>query len=313
MLRVSTGELYDLFLKYDRIKSSQIKESQEKLASGKSILRPSDSPVDYARLLRLDRFVERLDRFNRNADLVKANMDTAESALASTVQTLEAARVKIIQVLNTGALNGEDAKTLSDYFRSVRDYVIQMGNEKVGDAYLFGGVKTQVPPFASDGTYQGETVETTVPVANGVEVSTNYNGENYFGVDRLTGKITVVEVLDQIIGYVESGELSKLNSATITVDLGDGPKTVSLLEAFDEGLSKIMTYRSILGTQIAVVNDLKTQNEAVALHAKELRSKIGDADFAQVVSQYDKAKTAYQALLATYADLKQLSLLNFMK
>ncbi|ADU97347.1 flagellar hook-associated protein FlgL [Thermovibrio ammonificans] len=312
-MRISTGELFDLFIRYDRLKSAEIKRKAEELSSGKSILRPSDSPVDYARLLRLDRFVENLDRFNRNIDLVKANMDTAESALASTVQTLEAARVKIIQILNTGALNGEDAKTLADYFESVKDYVIQMGNEKVGDAYLFGGVKTQSPPFDSDGTYQGETRETTVPVANGVEVSTNYNGENYFGVNRVSGKITVVEVLDRIVQIIQSGDLSQLDSATVTVDLGDGPQTMKLLDAFDAGLSKIMEYRSILGTQVALVDDLKTQNEAVALHAKELRSKIGDADFASVISDYDKAKTAYQALLSTYTDLKQLSLLNFLK
>ncbi len=310
-MRVTNQELFDILLKYDRLRSSQLKRATEELSSGKSLLFPSDNPVDFARKLRFQKFVDNIKRFNRNIDLTNSVLSTGETALNSAINVLQEVRVKIIQVLNTGALNGDDARVLADYFRKVASYVVNMGNTRVGDSYLFGGVKTQSLPFSSDGTYNGEIVETTVPVANGVEVNTNFNGSEYFGVNRVSNKITVVEVLNKIADILESGDLSQLHTVTLDVDLGDGVQTLKLLDAFDKGLSKIMAYRSILGSKEKIVEDLRSQNEAIALHFKELQSKIEDADYSSVISEYEKAKTAYQALLASINQTQNLSLLNY--
>jgi len=310
-MRVTNQELFDILLRYDRLRNSQLKRATEEISSGKSLLFPSDNPVDFARKLRFERLVGKLKRFNRNVDLTGSILSTAETSLNSSVNLLQEARVKIVQVLNTGALNGEDAKVLADYFRKVAEYIVNMGNTRVGDSYIFGGVKSQSPPFGSDGTYSGETVETTVSVANGVDINTTFNGGDYFGVNRVSNKITVVEVLNRIADIIESGNLSQLQTETITVDLGDGAEDLKLLDAFDKGLSKIMAFRSILGTKERIVESLKTQNEAIALHFKELQSKIEDADYASVISEYEKAKTAYQALLASIEQTQNLSLLNY--
>ncbi|WP_456342084.1 flagellin N-terminal helical domain-containing protein [Thermovibrio sp.] len=312
-MRVSSDLIFDILVKYDRLRSSQLARKTQELSSGKSVLAPSDSPVDFARSLRLKRFSEGLERLNKNIDVVKSYLDSAESSLSSAVATLQGVRVKFIQLLNTGVIASEEAKTLSDYFRSIRDYIIQLGNEKVGDSYLFGGVKTQTPPFTSDGTYRGSTQETTVPVAPGVESNTNFNGQNYFAVNKSSGKALVVEVLDRVIEIVESGDVSRLESDEITVDLGDGEKSMKLLDAFDAALSKMMEYRSILGSKQKVVDDLKVQNESMVLKLKELDSKLTDADYPEAIAEYEKAKTAYQALLAAISNIQSISLLNYLK
>lgn len=310
-MRVTDGMIFDILLKYDRLRSSQLKRSTEELSSGKAILKPSDNPVDFARSLRFQRFIEGVKRFNRNIDLTDNVLKTAETSMTSAINILQEARVKIIQVLNTGVLNGEDAKVLADYFKSVASYVVNMGNTKVGDSYIFGGVKSQSSPFSSNGTYNGEAVETTVPVANGVEINTTFNGADYFGVNKVSNRITVVEVLNRIADILDSGDLNRLHTDTVQVDLGDGVQNLKLLDAFDKGLSQIEAYRSILGTQERVVEDIKSQNDAIAVHFKELKSKIEDADYAGAIAEYEKAKTAYQALLAAISQTQSLSLLNF--
>ncbi len=313
MVRVADGMIFDILLKYDRLRSYQLKRSTEELSSGKAILKPSDNPVDFARVLRFQRFIDGIQRFNRNIDLTDNTLKTAETAMTSAINLLQEARVKIIQVLNTGTLNGEDAKVLANYFRNVASYVIDMANTKVGDSYIFGGVKTQSAPFDSSGTYSGEAVETTVPVANGIEVNTTFNGANYFGVNSISNRITVVEVLNKIADILDSGNLDQLNTETLDVNLGDGVQNLKLLDAFDKGLSHIEAYRSILGTQQKVVEDIKNQNDAVLVHFKELKSKIEDADYAGAIAEYEKAKTAYQALLASISQTQNLSLLNYFK
>ncbi len=312
-MRVADGMVFDILLRYDRLRSEQLKRSTEELSSGKSILKPSDNPVNFARSLRFQRFIEKIERFSRNIDLTDNTLKMAETSMTSAINLLQEARVRIIQVLNTGTLNGEDAKVLADYFRNVASYIVNMGNTKVGDSYIFGGVKTQSAPFDSDGTYNGETVETSVPVADGVSVNTNFNGADYFGVNRVSNRITVVEILNRIADIIEAGDLERLHTETVSVDLGDGVEDLKLLDAFDKGLSHIEAYRSILGTQQRVVEDIKTQNDAVAVHFKELKSKIEDADYTEAIAEYEKAKTAYQALLAAITQTQNLSLLNYFK
>ena len=312
-MRVSSATLYNLLIKYERERSTTLTRKVEELSSGQSLLYPSDEPVDFARSLRLTRFSQKLERLNKNIDVVSSYLDTAESTLASAVTTLQDGRVKLIQLLNTGVVTQDEAETLSDYFKELRDYILHLGNEKVGDSYIFGGVKSQSPPFSDDGTYQGETAETTVPVAPGVELNTNFNGGEYFAVNGVSGKALAVEVMDRIREIIDSGELSRLQTDTIDVDLGDGVESVTLLEAYDLALSKMMTYRSIVGTKQQVAANLKTQNESMNLRLKELNSKLTDADYPQAIAELEKAKTAYEALMATVAQTKGLSLLNFLK
>jgi flagellar hook-associated protein 3 FlgL len=312
-MRVPDIKFFDILLKYDRKRSVDLARKTEELSSGKSLLYPSDSPVDYARVIRLKNIVSGFERFNRNIDLTQNALETAESVLGTVVSTAQTARVKIVQILNTGAINSNDAKVLVDYFKSVRDYILQQGNTKIGDSYIFGGVKTQEAPFLNDGTYNGETTETTVPVANGVEVNTNFNGKEAFGVNAVSNKVLIVEVIDKIIEIVESGDISRLNTEKIAVDLGNGTVNMKLLDAFDAGLSKIMEYRSIIGTKIATVENLKIQNDNLRVHYSSLISKIEDTDYAAAISEYEKAKTAYEALIAAIQQTKDLSLLKFYR
>ncbi|SMP18556.1 flagellar hook-associated protein 3 FlgL [Desulfurobacterium pacificum] len=308
-MRVPDIKFFDLFLKYDRERETTLQRKTEELSSGKQLLYPSDNPVDAARVLRFKRLISTFERFNRNIDFAKTSLENGESVLDTVVNTLQEARAKIVQVMNTGIINEEDAKTLVDYFKAVKEYIINQANFKIGDNYIFGGVKVQDPPFDSDGTYNGSTNVTTVAVANGVEVNLNFNGAEAFGVNSTSGKITSVEVIDQIINIIESGNINQLNTATIIVD----GTQMKLLDAFDKGLNQIMEYRSILGTQIATVENLKTQNENLRLHYSDLVSKLENADYAQTISEYEKAKTAYDALLAAIQQTKDLSLLKYYR
>ena len=308
-MRVPDIKIFDLFLKYDRERETTLTRKTEELSSGKKLLYPSDNPVDVARVLRFKKLISSFDRFNRNIDFAKTSLENGESVLDTVTNTLQQVRVKIVQILNTGTINKDDARTLVDYFKAAKEYIINQANFKIGDNYIFGGVKNQTAPFDSDGTYNGETKTTTVQVANGVEVNLNFNGAQAFGVNATTNKIIAVEVIDKIIDIIQNGNISQLNTAEITVD----GNQMKLLDAFDKGLNKIMEYRSILGTQIATVENLKTQNENLRLHYSALVSKLEDADYAEAISEYEKAKTAYDALLASIQQTKDLSLLKYYR
>ncbi len=315
-MRIPDVKYFDILLKYDRKRSFSLTRKTEELSSGKKLLNPSDNPVDFARTLRFKNLISNFDRFNRNIDLSRSYITSAEATLGNIVNAAQEVRVKLVEVLNTGVINQDEAKTLADYFKSIRNYIINMANTKIGDSYLFGGVKTQEPPFEElTGKYNGANSETKVNVANGVEVNVNFNGERALGVDISDSnnkKILVVEVLNKVIEAIETGNLDDLHG-DITYDLGDGSKTTKLLDAFDDGLSKIMEYRSILGTQISTIDNLRMQNENLKLHYSNLTSKLEDTDYTAAIAEFEKAKTAYTALMLAIQQTKDLSLLNFMR
>ena len=313
-MRIPDIAFFDTFIKHDRIREKEIEKYTKQLASGKKLLSPSDNTLDTVRTLRLEHLVDEIETYNRNITSAKNVLDIAESTLGNIVETAQEVRPEIIRILNIGVLDKEDAEVLRDYFKSMRDYIIKLANTEVGDSALFGGVKNQSLPFDINGVYHGSEEETTIPVAGGVELNTNFNGKEYLGVNEKTNKLVMVEALDKIIEMIDSGDISQLNQPVLDVQVnGKDYGRITILEAFDIGLDTVSQHRSMVGEQIVIADNLKVQHENLKINFKNLKSSLEDADYAETISKLEQAKTAYQALLASIAQNKELSLLNYMK
>ncbi len=313
-MRIPDIAFFDTFIKYDRLKERDLQKYTKQLASGKKIFSPSDNTVDTVRSLRLSNIADDLNIYRKNIDIVKSTLEVAEDSLTSAVDAMQETRVELIRLHNTGVLDYEDAQIIKDFLQGMRDYVIDMANTKIGDSYIFAGVRNQSAPFDSLGNYNGATVESKVFISKGVETSSNFSGKDYFGVNEISNKITVVEVIDQVIDIIDSGDLSQLNTRTINLTInGKSYGNVKLLEAFDIGLSELMKHQSKIGSDMNVIDNIYQQHLQIEVNVKELKSKLEDADYAFAISELEKAKTAYQALLSSIAQNKDLSLLNFIK
>lgn len=421
-MRVPDISFFDTFIKYDRIREKDIERYTQQLASGKKILTPSDNIVDNVRSLRFKKLTADLQSYDRNIDLVKTSLDIAESTLRNIVETGQELRVDIVNILNTGVLDYEDAQIYKDFFQSMRDYIIKQANVTIGDTRIFGGVKSQVDPFDERGIYQGEFLDTTVPVAKGVELNTTFIGKDYLGTipsgvwvdtnsnnlvdtNEVSYKIGIVKAIDDIIQIIDQGDISRLSAyfsdmgytsptdnivgtgetGVFTISYGstsfdvayDDTMTLSdlvdainsnpsnvdaegnrlveafvfqdkdgvyrlglsgqspdinisvldtsgslqkrigevrrILDTFDKGFEQISQHRSMIGTQINVADNLKEINQQQIVELQDLISKLEDADYAGTIAELEKAKTAYEALLASISQNKDLSLLKYFR
>lgn len=315
-MRISDLLRYDNYIRNDQVRQEQIEKYSKHIATGKKLLQPSDDIVSAVASLRLKRVNEDVDSFDRNIDFVSNILDSAETTLKNISDSATEAKVEIIRLLNTGVLDKEDAKILRDYFQQIRDYIIKTANFSIGDTRLFGGVKSQTDPFDQNGVYRGETQETTVPVANGVQVNTTFDGSKYVGVNSVSNKIIVTEVIDEVINIIDGAlsnpptrSLGELNTTTINVD----GTPMSILEAFDKGLNTVLQYTSIIGTKIKVINDLKSTYQQNKVFNNNLISNLEDADMAETITNLQQAKTAYEALIASFNSTKNISLLDYLK
>ena len=317
-MRISSSYIYNTYLKYDKTRQKDIAKYTKELSSGKRILTPSDDPISLAKSLRFKSIRKDLDGYLKNIKIVQNTQEIAEESLKNIIESSQEARAEIVRLHNTGVLDKEDAKVLRDYFKDIRDYIVNQANVKIGDEYIFSGVKSQIAPIdTSDGTYNGETKETTVPVAKEVkDIPIRFNGKDYLGVDKKDNKMILVKALDKVIKIIKDGDLSKINDPNaITVKANDDEeeKPMSILEAFDTGLDAVMRYRSFIGTQEKRVNDLKSQHEMFKVHYSNLISTLEDADFTKSVAELEKSKVAYEATIASFNQNKDLSLLNYFK
>ncbi|MEZ0323923.1 MAG: flagellar hook protein [Hydrogenothermaceae bacterium] len=317
-MRITDLLRYDNYIKNDQLRQSEVEKYFKQIATGKKILTPSDDTVATVASLRLKRMNEDFDSYLRNMDFTSNILDVAETTLRNISDAGQEIRVEIIRLLNTGVLDKEDAKVLKDYFQQMRDYIIKTANTSIGDTRLFGGVASQQDPFDSSGSYQGQTTETKVPIAKGVEVNTTFDGSTYVGADYVDGssnkKILMVAAMDKIIQIIDNalngtGSLGELNTATINVN----GTPMKILEVFDKGLNAVLQHTSMIGTQQKIIIDIKTSYQQNKVFNNNLISNLEDTDASEAITNLQKAKTAYEALIAAFNSVKNLSLLDFFK
>lgn len=313
-MRITDLLRFDNFIRNDQIRQAELEKYSKQIATGKKLLQPSDDTVATVASLRLKRINESIDTYLRNMDFASNILDIAETALKNISDAGTELRVEIIRLLNTGVLDKDDARVLRDYFQQMRDYIIKTANISIGDTRLFGGVKSQTDPFDSSGVYHGETQETSIPVAAGVEVNTTFDGSKYLGINPSNNKMLMVEAIDKIVEIINraingAGSLGELHTATINI----GSENLKILEVFDKGLNTVLQFTSVLGTQLKIINDLKSSYQQNKVFNNNLISSLEDSETVEAITNLQKAKTAYEALMAAFNSVKNLSLLDFFK
>ena len=192
-LRVSTHSTFTrvlLSIQMNQIKSIR---AQEQVASGRRLLRPSDDPTGAARALSLTRQIADVDRFSSAINSGLTVVNTATAGLQDASNLMAEARQLLVEGMN-GTLSMEDRDALAVEFDLLRAQLLEIGNLRAGDRYLFGGTNTGQPPWVSGDssghprvTYRGNEESQFVRIGEGVDIPINLPGLEVFGRRDFTG------------------------------------------------------------------------------------------------------------------------------
>ncbi len=290
-MRISNNQIYDSFLRYDKIHQKDIARYTDQISSGKRILTPSDDPTALARSLKTRETRNEIDNYINNINDVQTREVSAQTALTNIYETAQDARVEIIRLLNHGVLDQEDAQIVNDYLQGLKEYMIDQANTKVGDVYLFSGTKSDTAPFDSAGNYQGNQETQKVAISKGYEVDATYDGS------RLNMK-DLIGALDAIDAAIQAGDLTSITQDT--------------LNQFDRGMDAISKERSFIGNQAKNVEEFKLQHETFKTVYNNIVSNLEDADITQAIANLEQAKVAYEASMTVFTQNRDLSLLKFL-
>lgn len=215
---------------------------QDQLSSGQRVRRPSDDPGSYSLLASLDSESDQTDQFLRNADRLKGRLDVADAILQKMSSTQQ--RVGELIVAGSDSTRATaDRKAMGKEVDQLLEDAVAAANTTQEGVYVFGGLRSDVPPFAvtrdgegriTDVTYQGSSETGLVEIGAGVYVQANIPGSDTSteGAIFQTASMNVFDELINVRDRLLTGE-NLVGQTPFTADpVGD---TLTVDQSFRTG------------------------------------------------------------------------------
>jgi flagellar hook-associated protein 3 FlgL len=313
-MRVATDSYTSTMLnEFSLLKQQQI-NLQNQVATGLSVQAPSDNPAAMQSTLSDLASQATQQQYSSNISTVQAQANSIYSVLQS-LQTITS-QAKTITIEAGNSTNSQT--NLNNYATQVNalmQQALQLVNtqDPATGQYLFGGTSSGHPPFTATTdasgnvtgvTYQGNSSVNQTQVGSGVTVAAAVPGANSSGMGQY-GLITdsrngadLFNHLIQLQQNLSSGNTSAI-TATDSKNLQKDEDNITYQVANNGNLqARLNTAASLASTQ---TNSLTTDI-----------SNASGADLAQTLTELSQTQTAYQAALASSANIMQLSILNYI-
>ena len=188
--------------------TASIQESQEKIASGRAILRASEDPIAAIGLAAAKEQKLLLDRFERNGHTAMTRLENSDKIVQEVVTILTRMTELATQARNP-AYDGFSRKAILTEVMALRETVLDLANSRDGLGHnLFSGFKTKAAAFIETGdghiAYNGDRGTHMVQISEHVHVPTGIDGESLFGrVKTAHGRENLFDIIDGIIDTID--------------------------------------------------------------------------------------------------------------
>jgi len=272
-------------------------ETQERLASGKKIGKPSDDPFGLSRTLAARSDMDLGSQWQRNITVAEDDLGLSESLLGNLGDLLQRTQELATQGAN-GALTGDARNQIGLEVSRLLTEAIAIGNSSFGGRYLFAGHQTGTPPFVEDvpGT---PTVVTYGGDSGAIEREIGPGGErikvNIVGGDLFDGIFsTLIKLRDDL----------NANDQT-AVNLASG--------AVSADFARVIEYRGDIGAKMRQAGVARERLEDGEQRLRTLIAGFEEADLAESLVDLQMRDTALNAALGAAARTLDTSLLDFLR
>jgi flagellar hook-associated protein 3 FlgL len=306
-IRVTVGSASAGALAGLQTASARYADLQQQLSTGNLINRPSDDPAGTVRALELRGDLKRNAQYARSQADATGWLSVADTAYGQMTDLVQKVRTLTVQASNTGASTGASATAIANEITSIREAIVKLANTSYNGQPVFGGTTIYgqpggpASPFEDNGTgsivYKGDagTVNRTIGDQNKVQI--NQTGTAALGANGSN----LFDLLDALV--------TNLNTNGTPSDVG----MPDPLGQVDAALNTLTSARAQSGAALARVEAAQTTAATDKISIKTNLSQIQDIDLAEVAIQVNTAQVVYQAALQTTANVRQLSLLNYLK
>lgn len=307
-IRIASAHAFDLSLSTLQRRQVALGETQERLTSGKRVLKASDDPTSAARAERALAQMSRTEANLRALDASRSNMQQTEVALGDAGDLLQQVRELTISAGNASYSDAE-RNTVAVSLRGLRTQLLSVANRSDGaGGYLFGGQGSNTAPFVdAPGGVQFVGTSGSLRAATDEPLPLSLDGQAAWlqAQDPLGSgaNISVFNVLDRTIASLETPNQS---SATIIANVHAG------LRDIDASMGNLSGWRARSGEALTRADSMQERLGQVKLGAQKERSDAEDLDMVTAISEFQGQQTGYSAALQTYSMMQRLSLFDYI-
>ena len=189
--------------------NDRIADTQERVSTGKNILRASDDPVAAINLSVAKEQSLLLSQFQRNIESAENKLNMTDLTLQETVNVLTRF-TELITMARNGALNEEGHLAISTEMKQLKEVLLGLANTTDANGQgIFSGFNGIERPFELkvDGSveYLGNRGQNSLPISENMSVSTNIDGGSAFmRIDTEGGRRSLFDIVDLTINAVET-------------------------------------------------------------------------------------------------------------
>jgi flagellar hook-associated protein 3 FlgL len=202
MIRIASSTMYDRITSQLNQQQVRLAATQERISSGKNILRPSDAPDEMAALDRLESAARQSMRFLDNLAYGTAHLNNQEISINAFDDGVRRAYEVMLQASND-TYSDEQKEVFAIELEQLKDEFLQLANTRdEHGTYIFSGYVQETPPFSMvDGEviYNGDDAYKTIFSDVGVELKIGMPGSQLFNnidYERSTLKTSFTLALD---------------------------------------------------------------------------------------------------------------------
>ena len=187
-----------------------IQETQERISSGKKILRASDTPVEAVKLSAAKEQSRLIEQFQKNVDAASVNLNMTDQTLQEAVNVL-IRMSELGTMARNGALDAAGHLAISTEMKELQAVVVGLANTTDANGIgIFGGFSGSPRPFEvlpnGEVEYLGSRGQNRIQISENMLMSTNIDGGSAFmRVDvGEEDRQTVFEIMKAAIDAVET-------------------------------------------------------------------------------------------------------------
>ncbi|MGP9436056.1 flagellar hook-associated protein FlgL [Ewingella sp. AOP8-B2-18] len=315
-MRLSTNMIYQQNMNSVSNAQSLWQDTGVQLSTGNRVNKPSDDPLAASQAIMVQQAQAQNDQYAIARTFANQNMSQEENILNNVTTAIQSAQSLIVNA-GDGALSDDDRASLATKLQGIKDQIVNMANSTDGNGrYIFGGYKSDKPPYSVDATtgavtYSGgdEAISQQVDASRTMTIS--HTGTQVFNtltsnpVKEPDGTPSQTDIFKTIDGAIAALKTPKANFAspsdyTAAIDKSN--------RGLSNSLNNVLSVRSQLGTQLDELDKLDSMGDDTKLiNGDKLNALVG-TDWTAAISQYSLQQVALQASYKTFTSMQGLSL-----
>lgn len=307
MMRVTQGMITNDMLHNLSSNNNKMDKYLDQLSSGKKTKRPSDDPVAAMKGIDFHKNVSEVSQFKRNTNEVHTWMDNSDASLDKATQALQKLRELATEASND-TYDENERKDMKKEAEQLKEELIDIGNTKINDKYIFNGSDTNsgTKPIDKDGERNIENNEdVTIEVAKGTKLQANVKPDEVFNEDLFKHVDTFIARLgdeDELDADVKDGLGDHLDYDSIDKSIGD----------LDESIESTINARADLGARMNRLELVENRLDEQEVNAEKNLAENEDVDYEKAITNLMTQESMHQAALSAGSRIIQPSLVDFL-